>query len=73
MNAHQRNQNRRTAAALAEEVYEANLPDGLRLKNGDLYYDCERCERECEWYGTPEEFDHPDAIKLGGCSERCCP
>lgn len=47
MNARQRNQNRRTAAALAEEVYEANLPDGLRLRRGSLYYDCVGCECEC--------------------------
>ena len=73
MNAQQRYQNRATARALAEEVFEASLPEGLTLRRGKLYYDCEGCERVCEWCGTPEDFAHPNAIKLGGCSPRCCP
>lgn len=58
---------------LAQEVYEASLPDGLISRTGDLFYDCEGCGRECEWYGTPSEYEEPDTIRLGGCSERCCP
>lgn len=73
MNRRQREQNRRTARDLAQEVFEANLPDGLTLYRGKLLYDCERCDRECEWHGTAEDFAAPDAIKLGGCTERCCP
>lgn len=50
------------------------LPDGLsRRLRGDLVFDCEGCERKCVWEGTIEEFGHPDAIRLGGCSPRCCP
>lgn len=73
MNAQQRHQNRRTARLLAQEVFEANLPDGLYMTKGRLTYNCEGCERECEWYGTPEEFEDPDAIKLGGCTQWCLP
>lgn len=73
MNRQQRMKNRATARALTDEVFEAGLPEGLTYRNGDLFYDCEGCERECEWYGTPEEFAEPDAIRLGGCSPRCCP
>lgn len=49
------------------------LPDGLTRRGGQFYFDCEGCERECEWDGTKEDFDHPDAIRLGGCSPHCCP
>lgn len=73
MNAKQRYKNRQTAADLASTVFEANLPYGLTARRGRLLYDCEGCERECEWYGTPAEFAAPDAIRLGGCSPRCCP
>lgn len=73
MSAQQRYQNRVTAQRLAQEVFEANLPDGLTARRGELLYDCEGCGRECEWYGTPVEFVAPDAIRLGGCSPRCCP
>lgn len=73
MNRQQREQNRRTARVLAEEVFEAKLPDGLTHYRGKLLFDCEGCGRECEWNGTPEDFADPDAIKLGGCSPRCCP
>lgn len=73
MNGQQRYQNRRTAALLAREVYEANLPAGLTPRHGKLFYDCEGCDRECEWHGTPDDFAAPDAIRLGGCSPRCCP
>jgi hypothetical protein len=73
MNHKQRDQNRRTARLLAQDVFYANLPCGLISRRGKLYFDCEGCERECEWHGTPQDFAAPDAIRLGGCSERCCP
>ena len=73
MNRNQRNKNRATALALTYEVLEANLPDGLTFSRGKLFYDCEGCDRECVWEGTPQEFEAPDAIKLGGCTQWCCP
>lgn len=74
MNRDQRMRNRDTARALTEEVFEINLPYGLTVDRFKcLYYDCEGCGRECQWEGTPEEFADPDAVRLGGCSPRCCP
>ncbi len=73
MNRQQRDANRANAQALAEEVFEANLPDGLYMRSGVMTYDCEGCGGECEWHGTPEEFDEPNEIKVGGCTEWCLP
>lgn len=73
MNRKQRNQNRATAKALADEVYEANLPLGLRLSGGELRYKCPRCESDRQWYGTPEDFADPDTTKLCGGTQWCLP
>jgi|GEM_PF-2218236 len=73
MNALQRNKNRATARLLAEEVYEANLPNGLTLRGNVLYFECPRCGNDSEWYGSAEDFMHPDAVKACGGTQWCIP
>lgn len=73
MNALQRNLNRATARRLAEEVYEANLPDGLTLRGGVLYFNCPRCGNDSEWYGTAEDYSDPVTVKACGGTQWCIP
>lgn len=71
MNRQQREQNRRTARALTQEVFEVNLPHGLTLRRGELRYEYPSCGGDREWFGdNPKDFD-PYA-PCGG-SERCIP
>jgi hypothetical protein len=73
MNRIQRNKNRETARQLSEYVFEATLPDGLTIKDGALHYECASCGNSREWYGTPDDFADPDAIKLCGGTQWCLP
>lgn len=71
MNRKQRNQSRATALDLADEVFEANLPDGLTLRGGELQYECPSCGRDREWFGDDvRDFDPSSPC---GQSEWCLP
>lgn len=60
-----------TENSVADEGNE--LPDGLYMSSGKLFYNCAACDRECKWYGTVADFEDPEAIKLGGCTQWCLP
>ena len=73
MNRKQREKNRNTAKYLADCIFSDSMPDGLYLIGGKLVHECASCGRDCEWNGTIEDFKHPDAIKVGGCTQWCLP
>lgn len=52
---------------------EKELPDGLWMNNGSMTYTCPRCENDREWYGTVEDFEDPDSVKLCGGTQWCIP
>jgi hypothetical protein len=71
MNAGQRFKNRRTAALLERDVFEANLPAGLKLRGRQFRYECPICGGDKQWFGE-DVNDFDPRVPCGG-SERCIP